>query len=102
MGETETSAASGTQELAFAGAARLAKMVAGGEVSPKELVELYLARIEQIDPKLNAFRTVLAERAMAEAEQAEARRAAGEQRPLLGVPIAVKDGHDLTGELSTH
>ena len=77
-------------------------MLRNGEVSPRELVQLHLERIERLDPKLNAFRIVLSERAMAEAEQAEARLRAGEERPLLGVPIALKDNHDLAGELTTH
>jgi amidase len=89
-------------ELAFAGAARQAEMIRGGEVSPTELVRLHLNRIERLEPQLNAFRIVLAERALAEAQQAEARLRAGDARPLLGVPIALKDGHDLAGELSTH
>jgi amidase len=92
------------QELAFAGVVRQAELVRSGEVSSKELVELYLERIARLDPELNAFRTVLSERALADAQQADARRAAGEdgaQRPLLGVPIAVKDVEDLAGEVTT-
>ena len=52
-------------DVAFAGAARQAEMVRAKEVSPRELVELYLERIERIDPGLNAYRTVFAERALA-------------------------------------
>jgi amidase len=89
-------------DVAFAGAAKQAEMVRAGEVSPTELVRLYLDRIERLDPQLNAFRVVLAERALLEAEQAEARLKAGEERPLLGVPIALKDNHDLAGELTTN
>lgn len=91
-----------TEDLAFAPASAQAELVRSGEVSPTELVELYLRRIERLDPRLNAFRVVLAERALAEAEQAEDRRAAGEERPLLGVPIAIKDNMDLAGELTCH
>jgi len=90
------------EDVAFAGAARQAAMVRAGEVSPTELVRLYLDRIERLDPKLNSFRVVLAERALLEAEQAEARFRGGDERPLLGVPIALKDEFDLAGELSTH
>lgn len=50
----ETSAMTG-EDLAFAGVARLAELLRAGEVTPRELVELYLARIERFDPKLNAF-----------------------------------------------
>ena len=51
-------------ELAFAGLATQAELVRGGEVSSRELVELYLGRIERIDPQVNAFRAVFAERAL--------------------------------------
>lgn len=88
-------------DIAFAGAARQAEMVRAGEVSPSELVQLHLGRIERLNPQLNAFRTVFAERALLEAEQAEARLRAGEERPLLGVPIAIKDEVDIAGELKT-
>jgi amidase len=91
-----------SDELAFAGAGRLAQLLRGGEVSPGELVDLYLERIERLDPQLNAFRVVLSERARIEAEQAEARLRSGDERPLLGVPIALKDSADLAGELTTH
>ncbi len=95
---------SSPNELAFAGVVRQAELVRAGEVSSRELVELYLERIERLDPELNAFRTVLRERALADADQADARRAAGAdggERPLLGVPIALKDTEDLAGEVTT-
>jgi amidase len=89
-------------ELAYAGIARQAELVRAREVSPTELVELYLDRIERIDPRLNAFRAVFAERALAEAKQAEGRVSAGDERPLLGVPVAIKDNIDMAGELTTN
>jgi amidase len=82
-------------DLAFAGPGALAAMVRAGEVSPPELVELYLRRIEAMDGKLNAFRVVRGEQALAEAERVDR---AG---PLAGVPIAVKDDIDLAGEVAT-
>jgi amidase len=78
-----------------------AELVRAGKVSPRELVELCLERIERLDPKLNSFRVVRAEQALAEAEEAERRRSAGEDAPLLGVPIAVKDTQDVAGEVTT-
>jgi amidase len=89
------------EELAFAGIAEQAALVRRGEVSPAELVQVYLERIERLDPQLNAFRVVLAERAIEEAERAESRRAAGEDAPLLGVPVAIKDNVDVEGEVTT-
>jgi len=87
-------------DLAFAGIARQAELVRAGEVSPRELVELSLERIARIDPQLNAVRVVFAERALAEADQAAGRRGAGDERPLLGVPILVKDDTDVAGEVT--
>jgi amidase len=87
-------------DLAFAGAAEQARMIAAGEVSSREVVQTYLDRIAQLDPQLNAWRIVFAERALAEADQADARRGAGNERLLLGVPIAIKDDVDVGGEVT--
>jgi amidase len=88
-------------ELAFAGPGRQLELMRAGEVSSRELVELYLERIARLDPVLNAYRIVFAERALAEARQADGRRGAGEARPLLGVPVAIKDDTHVAGE-TTH
>ena len=87
-------------ELAFAGVVRQAELIRAGDVTSRELVELYLERIERLNPELNAFRLVLGERAVVDAKQADGRRGAGEDRPLLGVPIAIKDVEDVTGEVT--
>src|SRR4051794_34305982 len=91
-----------SDDVAFAGAARIAEMVRAKEVSPSELVEVYLDRIAAVDPKLNAYRVVLAEGARADAKRAEERLANGEDAPLLGVPVAIKDNIDYAGEVTTH
>lgn len=84
--------------LAFAGAARQAALIAAGELSSRELTELYLERIARLNPKLNAFRVVLAEQALAEADAADARRAEGGGGVLNGVPVAIKDDADVAGQ----
>jgi amidase len=91
-----------TEELAFAGVARQAELVRAGEVSARELTERQLERIDRLDPAINAFRVVRAERALQEADAAQERLRAGDRAPLLGVPIAVKDNVDVAGELTTH
>jgi amidase len=87
-------------QLAFAGMREMAEMVASGEVSSRELVDLHLARIEASQPTLNAFRVICADEAREQAEAADARVANGEAAPLLGVPVAIKDDVDLTGYTS--
>jgi amidase len=91
-----------TEEVAFAGVAAQAELVRRGTVSARELTELAIERIERLDPQLNAFRVVFGERALADAERADERRASGEDAPLLGVPVAVKDNVDVAGEVTTH
>ena len=85
------------EDLAFAGVARQAELIRAGEVSSRELVELYLDRIERLDPQLNAFTEVRGERALAEAESADASRGERPGAPLLGVPLAIKDVSDVEG-----
>jgi amidase len=85
-------------DLAYAGIAEQARLIAEGQLKSRDFVEIYLDRIQRYDPKLNAFRVVFRERARMEADQADARREAGDRRPLLGVPIAVKDEFDVAGE----
>ncbi|MCK4831428.1 MAG: Asp-tRNA(Asn)/Glu-tRNA(Gln) amidotransferase GatCAB subunit A, partial [Anaerolineales bacterium] len=62
-----------------------------GEISSVELTQALLDRIAVKDKEISAYLTVTAEGAIAAARQADARRAAGEETPLLGIPIAIKD-----------
>jgi aspartyl-tRNA(Asn)/glutamyl-tRNA(Gln) amidotransferase subunit A len=79
-------------ELAFAPATELAARIAARDLSPTELVRLYLSRIDAHDGKLRGFLTVCRERALARAAEAEAEARAGRLRgPLHGVPIGLKD-----------
>jgi len=92
----------GDEELAFAGVARLSELLRAGELTPRELVELYLARIERLNPRVNAFVSVRADQALVEADAALARLRAGQAGALLGVPVVVKDNIDIAGEVTTH
>ena len=75
-------------ELSFLPATEQARLVREGEVSPVELVETYLERIERLDPELGAFVTVCAEQALADARE---KADAPAETPFHGVPIALKD-----------
>ena len=80
-----------------------AAAVRTGEVSPTELVEHALARVEALDSGLGAFLTVTPERALAEAGRAERRvRTGGDLPPLLGVPTAIKDLNNTRGIRTTY
>lgn len=89
-------------DLAFVGAAEQARMLADGEITAPMLLEVYLERIERIDSELRAYRVVFYDRAREQAEAAQRRLDAGERRPLLGVPIAIKDDIDVADEVTTY
>jgi len=80
-------------DLMFRSAGELAGMVRSGEVSARELVQCALDRIEELDPKLNAFVQVDAEGALAAAEAISP----GDARPFAGVPTAVKNNRPVKG-----
>ena len=88
-------------ELAFAGPVALAARVRDKEVSPRELVELYLRRIEALNPRLNALRTVLAEQALAEADKAkpEGRVGRGPDRGQGRPDVRRAGGHQRLAQL---
>jgi len=71
--------------------AEIARGLAAKQFSSEELTRALLARIQALDPRLNAFITVTEALALEQARAADARRAAGESSPLLGAPIAHKD-----------
>ncbi len=76
--------------------------IAAGTLSPVALTEAALARIAALDPKLNAFITVTADRARRAAAAAEAEIKAGKRRgPLHGIPYALKDIYDVAGVRTT-
>jgi aspartyl-tRNA(Asn)/glutamyl-tRNA(Gln) amidotransferase subunit A len=76
----------------------LAQRIRAKQLSPVELAQHYLSRIESLQPKLNAFQSVFSERAMDQARVAEMALAAGHDLgPLHGVPYAAKDLFDVKG-----
>ncbi len=80
-------------DLMFRSASELAGMVRSGECSARELVEISLERIEQLNPQLNAFVQIDAERALATATDI----GPGDPRPFAGVPIAIKNNRAVRG-----
>lgn len=70
---------------------QLREKLATGELSSVELTKAFLARIRETDEKINAFITVCEAEALAAAEAADQRIAAGDVAPLTGIPLAVKD-----------
>src|SRR5918911_3829870 len=82
--------------------AEAARLIAAKELSPIELTESRLGRIERLDGRLNSFIRVLADAARAEARAAEAEIAAGRYRgPLHGIPIGLKDIYETAGVPTT-
>ena len=80
------------RELMFTPGWRLAEMVAAREVSPVELTEACLRRIDELEPKLHAFLYLAPEYAMDAARAAESAVMRGDELgPLHGVPIPIKD-----------
>jgi len=85
-------------ELAQMDIASLATMIAAREVSPVEVMQSQLARIEALNPDLNAYISLYPDAAIAAAKEAEAEIAAGNYRgPLHGIPMAVKDLFQVAG-----
>ena len=89
------------QDLAFSPAWRLRELIGSKELSPVELTELFLGRIEKMDHQLNAYLTVTSDKALAAARDAEEAVVKGETLgPLHGIPISIKD-LELTSGIKT-
>jgi amidase len=92
-----------SSELWRASASDLAQAIRNKTVSSREVVEAHLARIEQVNPRINAITQVLAEQALSMAQQADALASQGRwQGPLHGVPFTVKGNIDLIGSPTTN
>jgi amidase len=89
-------------DLAFRSATELAALIRAKEVSPVELVETYLGRIEKLDDQLNSYVTVAGDQALESARRAEEAVASGDELPPVhGVPISIKDLQETAGIRTT-
>ena len=95
-------AQSKTDDLTQLTIAEAGKRIAARTLSPVALTRAYLDRIEKLNPRVNAYITVTADAALAQARALEAEVAAGRSRgPLHGIPLALKDNIDTAGVLTT-
>src|SRR5258708_6521529 len=85
-------------DLLFRPAGELAGLVRSGELSARELVQTSLDRIEELNPRLNAFVDVFADEALAAADAV----GPGDERPFAGVPIAIKNNRAVEGQRITY
>src|SRR3954464_1004519 len=91
------SAADNPGDFAYRRADELIKMLAERQVSSRELVQAAIARIESLDAKVNAVVVRDFDRAQSAADDADAALARGERRPLLGLPMTVKEQFNVVG-----
>ncbi|MCP4769296.1 MAG: hypothetical protein GY875_23940 [Gammaproteobacteria bacterium] len=89
-------------DVIYWSAVRLTRSLRAGELCSRELVDACLARIEEVNPAINAVVQLVAERAQAEADELDRLAVNGQFRgPLHGVPITIKDSLDTDGIVST-
>ncbi len=89
-------------ELCYLSAGELSRLIGGKEVSPVEVIDAHLARIDATEPTLNSFITLLPEHARAAAQRAEAQIQSGNYRgPLHGIPVGLKDLFNTAGVRTT-
>ena len=92
----------GNEQLAYASATELLRLIAGKQVSPVELTELFFSRIERLDSRLNSFLLLTREAALAQARAAEAAVLRGDELGALhGLPISIKDTQMTAGIRTT-
>jgi len=86
------------EDIAFATVTQLSRWIASRQLSSVRLTQIYLERIQRLDPKLRSVITLTREHALAQAKQADVEIAAGKYRgPLHGIPFGVKDLLDTAG-----
>ncbi len=79
----------------------LRERLARKELSSQELVKHFFERIKEVEPKVRAYITLTEEGALAQAKEADKALAAGENKPLLGIPLAIKDNICIRGVRTT-
>jgi Asp-tRNA(Asn)/Glu-tRNA(Gln) amidotransferase A subunit family amidase len=90
-------------DIAFAPVAQLSRWIESKKLTSERLTNIYLSRIERLDPKIRAIITVTKDHALARAKAADAEIAAGKYRgPLHGIPYGVKDLLDTKGIPTTY
>src|SRR5215208_3576731 len=102
LGQSTTPAQRALKGTGYTTLQHLAKLIQTQKVSPVEVVKACLKRIEDLNPKLNAFITILADQARDQAQEAEAQIKAGKWLgPLHGIPVGIKDFFDTAGIKTT-
>ncbi|HEY5658839.1 MAG TPA: amidase [Myxococcota bacterium] len=89
------------RELCYLPAVEALELFRSRSLSPRELLEALIGRTEEVEPKINAFTERYFEEALGKAAEAERRYAAGEARPLEGLPVAIKDEPEIRGKRTT-
>lgn len=92
-------------DIGYMSAAELAAAYAVKTLSATEVTSAILARIDEVNPRLNAFAVITPELALTDAARADADRARGIDKPLLGIPVTIKDAYDVAGfktEMGSH
>jgi amidase len=92
-----------SNDLAYLPALEQARLIRDGELSPVELAEIYLERIDKLNPSLGAYLTVTADIALAQAKEAERAVSSGDDElsPLHGTSVSIKDLIDTAGVRTT-
>ena len=94
--------AAGADDFITKSATEIAKLIRSRTITAVDAVKHYYARIDEVNPKINAVVAFCRERALAEAAEADAMLAAGKSKgPLHGVPFTIKDSFDTAGVVST-
>ncbi|MCW2800095.1 MAG: amidase [Aeromicrobium sp.] len=88
------------EDTVAAGPTAQSELLTSGVLTSRQLTEAVLGAIARENPAINATVAVFAEEALAAADAADERRAAGESGPLLGIPVAVKDDLDIAGKVT--